>query len=165
MSRILVAIGLAALLSGTAFAQVTGPQWIEEFTERPEEWGGDIRYAFLDMPGRQSLKVGCVRNRIERVLIVFPEVNNALAPLAANPQVRYAFDNEDLQPADWPLFEQGSIVVPRGGQSSRIARRIGVADRFIVQATMADGNWLTAEFDLIDSENYVPKMFAACGIQ
>ncbi len=165
MIKYLTAMASLILFSAAAFAQVTGPQWIEEFTERPPEWGGDIRYSFLDMPGRQALKVGCVRNRIERVLIVFPEVNNALAPIADNPQVRYAFDNEAMQATDWPLFEEGSIEVPRGGQSSRITRRIAAAERFVVQANARDGSTLTAEFDLLDSELIVPKMLGACGIR
>ncbi len=165
MVKFLTATAALVLFAAAAGAQVMGPEWIEEFTDRPEEWGGDIHYAILDMPGRQALQVGCVRNRIEKVLVVFPEVNNALAPLAESPQVRYAFDNESMQSADWPLFEEGTIEVPRGGQSSRITRRIAAADRFVVQASARDGSTLTAEFDLLDSEVIVPKMLGACGIR
>ncbi len=165
MIKILTAMGSLVLFAAVAVAQVTGPEWIEEFTDRPEEWGGDIHYAILDMPGRQALQVGCVRNRIEKVLVVFPEVNNALAPIAENPQVRYAFDNEAMQSANWPLFEEGTIEVPRGAQSSRITRRIAAAERFEVQANAQDGSTLTAEFELLDSEVIVPKMLGACGIR
>ncbi len=165
MKCLFAAAGLVFLLAGTAAAQGMGPRWVEEFSERPEEWGGDIRYAILDMPGRQRLQVGCVRNRIEKVLVVFPGVGTAAAPLAAQPSVRYAFDREDLQSADWPLFEQGTIQVPRGAQSSQITRRIGTASRFVVQATTPDGGWLTAEFDLAGNDQVVPKMLAACGVE
>ncbi|MCG8354474.1 MAG: hypothetical protein MI920_02785 [Kiloniellales bacterium] len=162
MSRTLAAIVVFVALCGAATAQ--GPQWIEEFTERPEEWGGDIHYAILDMPNRQALQVGCVRNRIEKVLVVFPQDRGVPAPLAPEPQVRYAFDNEDLQTTDWPLFEVGSIQVPRGGESSRITRRIATASRLVVQATTPDGTWVTADFDLAGNERVIPKMLEACGI-
>ncbi len=165
MKYSLVAAGLVLLLAGTAAAQGMGQRWIEEFSERPEEWGGDIRYAILDMPGRQRLQVGCVRNRIEKVLIVFPGEGTAPAPLAAQPTVRYAFDREDLGSADWTLFEQGTIQVPRGAASSQITRRIATASRFVVQATTPNGTWLTAEFDLAGNEQVVPKMLAACGVE
>ena len=165
MKKVLLATGLVLLFAGTAVAQGMGPRWIEDFSERPEEWGGDIRYAILDMPGRQRLQVGCVRNRIEKVLVVFPGEGTAPAPLAAQPSVRYAFDREDLQSADWPLFEQGTIQVPRGGESSRITRRVATASRLVVQATTPNGNWLTAEFDLAGNDRVVPKMLAACGVE
>ena len=165
MTRLLAAFGIAVLLGGTALAQGTAPRWSEEFFERPRDWGGDMWSSTLFMPGGQRLRVACTPNRVERVMIVFPRAGSEPAPLAATPQVRYAFDNDDLRSAEWPLFERGSIEVPRGAESARITRRIAETSRFLVQATSADGTWLTAEFELAGSGQLVPKMLASCGVQ
>lgn len=166
-ATVLLLAGLAlsgTALTGKAEAQTAG-RWIEEFTERPAEWGGDIRYAILDLPGGQSLQLGCTPNRIERVLIVFQQDQGVPAPIAPSPAVRYSIDGEPMQEGDWRLFEAGSVEVPRGAESARITRRLQSATNFRVEATRGDGGWAVADFDLAGIEGVLPAMLQACNVQ
>ena len=151
------------LLAAPAAAQTQG-RWIEEFTERPAEWGGDIRYAMLDLPGGQTLQLGCTPNRIERILVVFRQDQGIPAPIAPSPEVRYSIDGEPMETRDWPLFEAGSVEVPRGAESARITRRLTSATNFRVEARRGDGSWEVADFDLLGIEQVLPQMLQACGV-
>lgn len=164
MRRIATAL-LAGLALGTAAVAQTPGKWTEEFTRRPLDWGGDIRYLKLEMPGGQILRLGCTANRIERILVVFARDGNNPAPIDPIPIVRYAIDEEPLQNADWPLFESGSIEVPRGTESTEMTLLLTTARRFRVEATRVDGRWEAAEFDLIGIEWMMRPMLEACGIE
>lgn len=154
----------AAALSAAASAQAAG-RWLQEFTERRAEWGGDIRYAILDAGQGQSLQLGCTPNRIERILVVFPQTQGVPAALAPSPEVRYAIDGGAMQPADWRLFEAGSLEVPRGGESARLTRQLAAASRLRVEAGRGDGGWTVADFDLSGIAAVVPPMLQACGLE
>ena len=161
---LLAVLILAAPQSAQVSAQDTG-RWLEEFTERRAEWGGDIRYAILDAGQGQSLQLGCTANRIERVLIVFRQSQGIPAPVAPSPDVRYAVDGGAMQASDGRLFEPGSIEIPRGAESARLTRLLAKASRFRVEASRGDGGWLAADFDLSGIEQILPPMLEACGIK
>lgn len=161
----LLALLLATLAFGSAAMAQTAGRWIEEFTERPAEWGGDIRYAILDLPGGQTLQLGCTPNRIERILIVFGQDQGIPAPIAPSPNVRYSIDGEPMQDTDWRLFEAGSVEAPRGAESAEITRRLQSATNFRVEASRADGGWQVADFDLAGIERVLPPMLQACNVQ
>lgn len=153
-----------ALAPGAANA--AAGEWLEEFIERPAADGGDIRYAILFGENGQSLQLGCVRNRIERVLIGFPTgAGGVSAPIARAPQAEYSFDNEAYEAADWPLFEAGSIEVPRGAQSAAITRRIMTSLRFKVRAQGTDGQWHEADFNVVGGQQLLAEMLDACGVR
>lgn len=154
-----------ALAFGNAAAAQTAGKWSEEFTERPAEWGGDIRYALLETSTGSSLRLGCTPNRIERVLVVFGAEGGQPAPIGQAPIVRYSIDGEPLLTTDWPLFESGSIEVPRGAESAEITQLLTTARTFRVEANRLDGGWQVAEFDLIGIEWVVIPMLEACGIK
>jgi len=161
---VLAAFGAVAL--GQTNARAATGEWVQEFIERPAEDGGDIRYAILFEENQQSLQLGCVRNRIERVLIGFPtSAGGVAAPIAREPEVEYSFDNEAFEPADWPLFEAGSIEVPRGAKSSAITRRIMTSLRFKVRASGRDGQWYEADFNVVGGQQLLADMLDACGIK
>ena len=166
LARGLLLAALAAFSAGTlAPNTVQAAEWLEEFIERPEADGGDIRYAILFGDNGQSLQLGCVRNRIERVLIGFPAGGGGVAaPIARTPKVEYSFDNEAYESADWPLFEAGSIEVPRGAQSSAITRRIMRSLRFKVRANATDGQWIEADFNVLGGQQILTDMLDACGL-
>ena len=157
-------LAVSGLLWAAPAAAQTQGRWIEEFTERPADWGGDIRYAILDLPEGQALQLGCTPNRIERILIVFGQDQGVPAPIAPDPEVRYSIDGEPMQDRDWPLFEAGSIEVPRGAESARITRRLTTATNFRVEARRGDGGWEVADFDLLGVDRVLPQMLQACGV-
>jgi len=157
---------LGALLVGLATAaQAQSGGWQTEFAERPADWGGDIHYAVLRQADQGVLQVGCVRNRIERVLVTFAQPGGAPVNLPAEPQVFYAFDGGALEPGAWPLFEPGAIEVPRGAESARITRQIAQSSRLVVQASTSDGGTVSADFDLSGSDAVIPPMLQSCGMQ
>lgn len=139
--------------------------WKQELIRRPAEDGGDVRYAILYEAGNSTLQIGCTANRIERVLIVFPLKDGVTAPIAQQPEASYAFDDEDAKATDWPLFEPGTVAVPRGSQSSRITRKIGDAQRLRVTAKGYGGAPLTASFDLSGAGPVVDSLLGDCGIR
>ena len=164
MSRNLaLAISLAWIVLATAPAWAG--TWKQELIRRPAEDGGDIRYAILYAANQSTLQIGCTANRIERVLIVFPLKNGITAPIAQQPEARYAFDGADPKATDWPLFEPGTVAVPRGGQSSRFTRTIGQSQRLQVTAKGFDGSLLTADFDLSGAAAVVDGLLGDCGIR
>ena len=139
-------------------------RWLQEFTERPAEWGGDIRYAMLTEADGQTLQLGCTANRIERILVVFRQDQGIPAPIAPSPDVRYAIDGGALQATDWRLFEAGSIEVPRGAESSRLTKQLVAASRLRIEASRGDGGWEVADFDLSGIRQVLPPMLQACGV-
>lgn len=163
-SALLAVLILAAPLSAEVSAQGAG-RWLEEFTERPAEWGGSIRYAILDAGRGETLQLGCTANRIERVLVVFRQSQGVPAPVAPSPDVRYAIDGGAMQPSDGRLFEPGSIEVPRGAESARLTKKLAKASRFRVEASRGDGGWMAADFDLSGIERVLPRMLDACGVE
>ena len=163
MTRAWGALLVVLILAGPLPAQGDGG-WLQEFTERPAEWGGDIRYAILEAGAGQTLQLGCTPNRIERILIVFRQEQGVPAPLAPSPEVRYAIDGGAMQQADWRLFEAGSIEVPRGAESARLTRQLAKSSRLRVEASRSDGGWMAADFDLSDIAQVVPPMLQACGL-
>lgn len=146
-------------------AQDTALNWRQEFIERRAEWGGDIRYASLELPNGQRLQVGCVRNRIERVLIRFPSDGGVSPVLPDNPRVTYAFDGDAPAPAQWKVFERGTLEVPRGGESSRVTKRIAQSQRLVVRSEALGGAIVVADFDLAGSDSMILPMLAACEIK
>ena len=164
MKRFATILLAGLVFSSTAWAQTAG-RWIEEFTERPAEWGGDIRYAILDLPNGASLQLGCTPNRIERILIVFRKEQGLPARIAPSPDVRYSIDGEAMQATEWPLFEAGSIEVPRGAVSAEITRRLQSATNLRVEASRGDGGAEVADFDLAGIEAVLPPMLQACNVQ
>ncbi|MGF1611247.1 MAG: hypothetical protein ACFCUQ_17730 [Kiloniellales bacterium] len=162
--------GLALLAGATAMAapalaQGMGGEWLVEFRERPAADGGDIRYAIFNKPGGAVLQLGCTPNRIERVLIRFASNGGPTPNLPRDPAVQYAFDNEAFESADWPLFEAGSIEVPRGGKSSAITRRVMSSLRFQVRAQAMDGQWHEADFNVAGGHQLLRDMLDQCGIR
>lgn len=156
-------LAAVASLSGGVLAQ-GAPDWLAEFRERPADEGGDIRYLTLDLAANGALQMGCVRNRIEKVLIYFPAFGGSTAPLPPNPQVEYSFDNEPMQAANWPLFESGAIVVPRGSEANKVVRRMTTAVQFNVRATGSDGAWYNADFTVANGQQLLKDMLQACNI-
>ena len=161
----LVLVSLLLVVPGLAAAQGTALNWREEFTDRPAEWGGDIRYASLELPNGQRLQVGCVRNRIERILIRFPTDGGVSPVLPESPRVTYAFDQDAPAPAQWPMFERGTLEVPRGAESARVTKRIAQARRLVVRSEVIGGKIAVADFDLAGSDSVILPMLAACEIQ
>ena len=164
MTRAWSALLAVFVLIGSLPAQAAG-RWLQEFTERRAEWGGDIRYAILDAGQGQSLQLGCTTKRIERVLIVFRQDQGVPAALAPSPDIRYALDGGAMHEADWRLFEAGSLEVPRGAESARLTRQLAEAERLRVEASRSDGGWAVADFDLSGIGQIVPPMLQACGLE
>ena len=156
---------LLALLTLTApLAAQEGGRWLQEFTQRPAEWGGDIRYALLDAGSGQTLQLGCTANRIERVLVVFRQDQGVPAPISPSPDVRYAVDGGPLQDSGGRLFEAGAVEIPRGSESAALTKSLAGATRLRVEATRGDGAWMAADFDLTGIDRVLPAMLTACGI-
>lgn len=160
-----------ALLAGAmataapALAQDTSGEWLTEFRERAPAEGGDIRYAFLSKSDGSTLQLGCTPHRIERVLIRFPSDGGSPPPLPQAPAVQYSFDNEAFQTADWPLFEAGSIEVPRGSKSASITRRVMSSLRFQVRAQGMDGKSYEVDFHLAGGHDLLQDMLKQCGVE
>jgi hypothetical protein len=155
----------ATVMAAPALAQDMSGEWLTEFRERPAAEGGDIRYAIFTQPGGAALQLGCTPNRIERVLIGFAGNGGAPPSLPQDPAVQYSFDNDAFESADWPLFEAGSIEVPRGGKSSAVTRRVMSSLRFQVRAQAANGQWAEVDFHVAGGHQLLHDMLEQCGIR